>query len=74
MAEVRGLGLMVGVELADAEMAAAVQQQLPRRRDDRAHLWAAARTSCGLIPPLTISDDEAELALAILERALTACC
>ncbi len=27
-----------------------------------------------LIPPLTITDDEVELALAILERALTACC
>jgi 4-aminobutyrate aminotransferase len=73
VAEVRGLGLMVGIELADAGMAAAVQQQC--LDEGMIVLTCGPRENVlRLIPPLTISDDEAELALAILERALTACC
>ena len=54
-------------------MAAAVQQQC--LDDGMIVLTCGPRENVlRLIPPLTITDDEAELALAILERALTACC
>jgi 4-aminobutyrate aminotransferase len=71
--EVRGLGLMIGIELASGAMAAAVQQ---RCLDEGLVVLTCgpAENVLRLIPPLTISDDEADLALAILERALTACC
>jgi 4-aminobutyrate aminotransferase len=69
--EVRGLGLMVGVELASAEDATAVQA---RCLDE-----GLIVLTCGpgenvlrLIPPLTVSDDEVEHGVAILERALLA--
>jgi 4-aminobutyrate aminotransferase len=66
---VRGLGLMIGVELPDKETAARVREQC---------------LACGLIvlvcgpeenvlrlmPPLTVSDDELDLGLSILEHAL----
>lgn len=69
--EVRGVGLMVGVQLADAGTAARVQQ---------ACLDAGVLVlTCGpgddvlrLIPPLTISDDELEHGLAVLGAALQA--
>jgi 4-aminobutyrate aminotransferase len=73
VAEVRGLGLMVGIELVDADMAAGVQKHC--LDEGMIVLTCGPRENVlRLIPPLTISDDEAELALAILERALTACC
>lgn len=71
--EVRGLGLMIGVELATHELAAAVQRQC---LDE-----GLIVLTCGphenvlrLIPALTISDDELDLALAILGRAFAAHC
>ena len=67
--DVRGIGLMIGVELRDGELAAAVQQ----RCFDEGLLVL----TCGphdnvlrLIPPLTITDDELEQGLAILIAAL----
>jgi 4-aminobutyrate aminotransferase len=69
--EVRGVGLMIGVELASGAMATAVQHAC---FDE-----GALVLTCGprdsvlrLIPPLTISDDELELAVSILGRALAA--
>ena len=69
--EVRGLGLMVGVELRSAEACARVQ-----RRCLTAGLLVL---TCGpgedvvrLIPPLTITDEELEQALSILCEALGA--
>lgn len=69
--EVRGIGLMVGVELASAEACARVQ----RRCLDEGLLVL----TCGpgenvlrLIPPLTLSDDELTKGLSILTAALTA--
>jgi 4-aminobutyrate aminotransferase len=69
--EVRGLGLMVGVELASSDMAAAVQQFC---FDERVLVL-----TCGpgenvlrLIPPLTISDDELASGLSVLVTALAA--
>jgi 4-aminobutyrate aminotransferase len=69
--EVRGLGLMVGVELASPEMAEAVQQAC---LDEQVLVL-----TCGpgenvlrLIPPLTITDQEVEQAMAVLTAALAA--
>jgi 4-aminobutyrate aminotransferase-like enzyme len=69
--DVRGVGLMVGVELRDKAVADAVQAQC--REEGLIVL------TCGpdenvlrLVPPLTISDDELALGLEILERALRA--
>ena len=45
--EVRGLGLMIGVELARRRHGRRGPAAVPRRRDDRAHVRAAARTCCG---------------------------
>jgi 4-aminobutyrate aminotransferase len=67
--DVRGVGLMIGVELRDADAAAAVQRQC----FDEGLLVL----TCGpndnvlrLIPPLTITDDELEQGLAIITAAL----
>jgi 4-aminobutyrate aminotransferase len=69
--EVRGLGCMIGVELASGDVAAEVQR--------RCLAEGMLVLTCGpaenvlrLIPALTITDDEIALALAILERALAA--
>jgi 4-aminobutyrate aminotransferase len=69
--DVRGIGLMIGVQLRDKESAAAVQA---RCLDE-----GLIVLTCGpgedvlrLIPPLTISDDDLERGLAILTAALAA--
>jgi 4-aminobutyrate aminotransferase len=67
---VRGVGLMIGVELADQAAAAGVQAQCLGE--------GLIVLTCGpddnilrLIPPLTISDEDLDHGLSILERALT---
>jgi 4-aminobutyrate aminotransferase len=67
--DVRGLGLMIGVELRDAATASAVQR--------RCLADGLIVLSCGpgenvlrLVPPLTISDDELDQGLDILAKAL----
>lgn len=69
--EVRGIGLMVGVELTSAEACARVQA--------RCLADGLLVLTCGpgedvlrLIPPLTLTDDELAHGLAILTRALAA--
>ncbi|HVW34057.1 MAG TPA: aminotransferase class III-fold pyridoxal phosphate-dependent enzyme, partial [Acidimicrobiia bacterium] len=67
--DVRGVGLMIGVELADKATAAAVQA------DCLEHglivlVCGPGENVLRLIPPLTISDDEFEHGLAILTAAL----
>jgi 4-aminobutyrate aminotransferase len=67
--DVRGVGLMIGIELRDGETAAAVQARcladgllvLTCGPDDRV---------LRLIPPLTITNDELDHGLAILTAAL----
>jgi 4-aminobutyrate aminotransferase len=69
--EVRGVGLMIGVELASAVMANAVQ----RACFDEGMLvltCGPAENVIRLIPPLTITDHELKLAVSILGRALAA--
>jgi len=69
--DVRGIGLMIGVELRDAATATSVQT----------HCLGCGLIvlTCGpgenvlrLVPPLTITDDELDHGLTILEAALTA--
>jgi 4-aminobutyrate aminotransferase len=69
--EVRGIGLMIGVELDSAATASAVQR---RCFDDGALVLTCgpAENVIRVIPPLNLTDDEAEQAGAILGRALAA--
>jgi 4-aminobutyrate aminotransferase len=67
--DVRGIGLMVGLDLRDADLAQAVQQ---RCLDE-----GLVVLTCGpgenvlrLVPPLTLTDEELDLGLTILEGAL----
>ena len=69
--EVRGVGLMVGVELADAATAARVQ----RRCLDQGLLVLTCGPSGNvlrLVPPLTLTDEELEQGLAVLTAAIGA--
>ena len=78
VAEVRGRGLMIGIEFAEGE-------RLSPRPDLAKGLLAAAMAknllllSCGtygqvvrIIPPLVTTDDEVELALRVIEESLEA--
>jgi 4-aminobutyrate aminotransferase len=69
--EVRGVGLMIGVELASAATAAAVQKAC--------FVEGLLVLTCGppenvvrVIPPLNVTDDELDRGSAILGRALAA--
>jgi 4-aminobutyrate aminotransferase len=69
--EVRGVGLMIGVELASAAVATAVQQAC--------FAEGLLVLTCGpaenvvrVIPPLNVTDDELDRGSAILGRALAA--
>jgi 4-aminobutyrate aminotransferase len=69
--DMRGVGLMIGVELRDKAVAEAVQD---RCLDDGliVLLCGPAENVLRLIPPLTISDDDFERGLAILVTAIAA--
>jgi 4-aminobutyrate aminotransferase len=64
---VRGLGLLLGVELADA---AAAERAMYRSLEMGLSFKVTMGTVLTLTPPLTISREEMDAALAILERAL----
>ena len=67
--EVRGVGLMIGVELADKEDAEAVQARC--LADGLIVLLCGpGENVLRLIPPLTVTDDEMDQALTILSQAL----
>ena len=63
--EVRGLGLMIGVEL-DRE----VKETVARATAEGLLLIPAGTHTFRLVPPLTISNAEADAALAIIEKVL----
>ncbi len=65
MKEIRGLGLLIGVECADA--VGPVQQKCLQRG---LMIGAAGPKVLRLMPPLTINKDYADRALSILEAAL----
>ena len=67
--DVRGIGLMIGLELRDKAVAARVQE--------RCLTEGLVVLTCGpaenvlrLVPPLTLTDDELDLGLTIVESAL----
>jgi 4-aminobutyrate aminotransferase len=67
--EVRGIGLMIGIELVSGEVAAQVQ----RRCFDAGALVLVCGTDdqvIRLIPPLTITDDEVAQGMTIITAAL----
>jgi 4-aminobutyrate aminotransferase len=66
--EVRGRGLMIGIELESHDQAFAVEQAAFRRGLLTLTAGAAALR---LAPPLVVSEDQAELALSLLEAAIT---
>jgi 4-aminobutyrate aminotransferase len=70
--DVRGLGLMVGTQLDDAALVAAVQEHC--RREAKLLLMNAGTDSTTLrwMPPLTVSADEIELGLTAFSNALDA--
>jgi 4-aminobutyrate aminotransferase len=70
--DVRGLGLMVACQLDDAARVAAIRTHC--LRDGRLLLMTAghAATTIRWMPPLTVSSDEIDLALATFGRALDA--
>ncbi|HLF41786.1 MAG TPA: aminotransferase class III-fold pyridoxal phosphate-dependent enzyme [Acidimicrobiia bacterium] len=67
--DVRGAGLMIGVELADKETAEAIRA---RCLEDGLIVLACGpgENVLRLIPPLTITDEDFDLGLSILTRAL----
>lgn len=74
--EVRGRGLMIGVELvkdkATREPANALRNRVETLAFERGLMvLGCGETSIRLCPPLVVSEQEAEVALDILEEALT---
>jgi 4-aminobutyrate aminotransferase len=72
IADVRGLGLMVGSELDDPARAAAVMQHCVREGKLLLMNAGSAGTTVRWMPPLTVSADEVDLALGAFGRALDA--
>ena len=66
--DVRGRGLMIGVELPTHDEAVAVEQACFRRG---LLVLTAGESSLRLAPPLVVARDQAEAAVQILEDALT---
>jgi 4-aminobutyrate aminotransferase len=67
--EVRGLGLMIGVELPDHDRAAAVE----RGAFDRGLLLlGCGEASIRLSPPLVFREDQARVALGLVEEVVAA--
>ena len=69
--EVRGVGLMIGVELPSKEIAQRVREQC-LATGLIVLVCGPGENVLRLIPPLTVSDDELDLGLSILEHALAA--
>ncbi|MDX2151507.1 MAG: acetyl ornithine aminotransferase family protein [Bryobacteraceae bacterium] len=73
--DVRGLGLMIGIEIVKDQ---ATREMDPQKRDrlemmafDRGLLvLGAGKTSIRLCPPLVLTDDQADFALTTLEECL----
>jgi len=63
--EIRGLGLMLGIELGQP-----VADLVVRAREKGLLILSAGETVLRLLPPLTIQEDEADLAVDILDQVL----
>jgi 4-aminobutyrate aminotransferase len=67
--EVRGLGLMIGVELPDHDRAAAVEREAFERG---LLLLGCGEASIRLSPPLVFREDQARVALGLLDEVVAA--
>ena len=65
--EVRGMGLMIGIEFADHDTAAAVEDACFRRG---LLVLGAGDSAIRMSPPLVLREDQAEAGLRIFEEAL----
>jgi 4-aminobutyrate aminotransferase len=65
--EVRGMGLMIGIEFADHDMAAAVEDACFRRG---LLVLGAGDSAIRMSPPLVLREDQAEAGLRIFSEAL----
>ena len=67
--EVRGLGLMIGVELPDHDRAAAVEREAFERG---LLVLGCGEASIRLSPPLVLREDQAQVALGLLDEVVAA--
>ena len=65
VASVSGLGLMIGIELTEKKAADVVKEAL-----GRGLLLLTAKTKVRLLPPLTITNEEIDAGLKIIEELL----
>jgi 4-aminobutyrate aminotransferase len=65
--DVRGMGLMIGIEFADHDVAAAVEDACFRRG---LLVLGAGDSAIRMSPPLVLREDQAEAGLRIFEEAL----
>ena len=76
VAEVRGVGLMVGIEFADPETNAPLPEIARRVRDECFARGLFCALGCRkdatlrLLPPLTVTSEEVDEALSILDHAM----
>ena len=68
--EVRGSGLLAGVQLSSGELAARVGRRAARGRDPRRAHRASTDDVLKIRPPLVFADEHAELLVAALDRVL----
>ena len=67
--DVRGLGLMIGIEFADHDHMVAVEQASFRRG---LLVLGCGENAIRMSPPLLFREDQAEAALGVLEEAVSA--
>ncbi|MGG5343761.1 acetylornithine transaminase [Enterococcus sp. AZ192] len=65
--DVRGKGLMAGIELTDADVLASIMEQL---KEEGLITLKAGQAVLRLLPPLTISDEELNRGVELLEKVL----
>ncbi|MDR3764412.1 MAG: aspartate aminotransferase family protein [Acidobacteriota bacterium] len=68
--DVRGVGLMVGVELDDAELAKAVQKAM---LDEKIIINRTHETVLRFLPPYVVTKKDVERVVKTLDRILTSC-
>ena len=76
--EVRGRGLMIGMELVTDRASRAPAKELCDRIVDRAYyngllLLACGKSTLRFMPPLSVTQAEVDEAMAILEQTITEC-
>jgi acetylornithine aminotransferase/acetylornithine/N-succinyldiaminopimelate aminotransferase len=68
--DVRGVGLMVGVELDSADLAKAVQKMM---LEDRIIINRTHETVLRFLPPFVVTKKQIELVVQTLDQVLSSC-